>query len=52
MFCRVRPLLGEEALGHASDEPDHMHFPEEDPKVIQFEKVAEMGGNDVSVSTI
>lgn len=47
MFCRVRPLLGEETLGHASDEPEHMNFLEEDPKVLQLEKVTETGSNDV-----
>ena len=41
-------MLREETLGHASDEPDHMNFPEEDPKLIQLEKVSETGTNDVS----
>ena len=48
VFCRVRPLLGEEMLGHQTESPDHMTFSEEDPKTLQLEKGAETGGNDVS----
>ncbi len=46
MFCRVRPLVNDEMLGHATVEPDHMSFPE-DPRILQLEKVPETGANDV-----
>ncbi len=50
VFCRVRPLIGEEMLGHQTESPDHMTFSEEDPKILHLEKGAETGANDVSSS--
>ena|SRR6218665_2944172 len=46
VFCRVRPLLGDETLGN-NGEIAHLHFPDEDHKVLELEKLADMNPNEV-----
>ena len=48
MFCRVRPLLGDEL---SSDEDptvvSHMTFPDDDGKVVELEKLGDANPNEV-----
>ena len=46
VFCRVRPLVGEELYG-SDGEIQHMNFPDEDQKVLELEKLG-----DVSLSEV
>ncbi|XP_060069856.1 carboxy-terminal kinesin 2-like [Ylistrum balloti] len=45
VFCRVRPLLGDECLGN-NGEVQHMNFPDLDQKVLELEKVGDMSMNE------
>ena len=46
VFCRVRPLLGDELLGN-NGEIHHMNFPDEEEKILELERLA-----DVSLSEV
>lgn len=46
MFCRVRPLLDDETLGN-NGEIAHLHFPDDDHKILELEKLADMNPNEV-----
>ncbi|KAL4236725.1 Kinesin-like protein kifc1 [Mactra antiquata] len=48
VFCRVRPLIGDELYGN-DGEIQHMNFPDEDQKVLELEKLADVS---LSESTI
>ena len=48
VFCRVRPLLGEERLGNDGIIP-HINFPDQDNKTIQLDKLTEMSINEVKL---
>lgn len=48
VFCRVRPLIGEELLGN-DGEIQHMNFPDEEQKTLELERLAECS---LSESTI
>lgn len=45
VFCRVRPLLGDECLGN-NGEIQHMNFPDIDQKVLELEKIGDMSMNE------
>ncbi|OWF50540.1 carboxy-terminal kinesin 2-like [Mizuhopecten yessoensis] len=45
VFCRVRPLLGDECLGNNGD-VQHMNFPDVDQKVLELEKIGDMAMNE------
>ena len=47
MFCRVRPLVGEELYG-SDGEIQHMNFPDEDQKVLELEKLGDVSLSEVS----
>lgn len=49
VFCRVRPLLGDELLG-GTGEIHHIHFPDEDGKVLELEKLAGIDPNESAMS--
>ena len=51
VFCRVRPLLGEELFGNTG-EIQHMCFSDKDQKVIELEKLAEASLSEVRVTQI
>ena len=46
MFCRVRPLLGEETLGNDGIIP-HMNFPDPEQKTLELEKNGDATLNEV-----
>ena len=49
VFCRVRPLLGEEVIAH-NDVIPHMNFPDaEEQKILEIEKLSEANLNEVSI---
>lgn len=48
MFCRVRPLLGEELLG-SDGTINHMAFPDADSKMLELEKMSDAGLNEVNI---
>lgn len=48
MFCRVRPLLGEELLG-SDGTINHMAFPDADSKLLELEKMSDAGLNEVNI---
>lgn len=48
MFCRVRPLLGEELLG-SDGTINHMAFPDSDSKILELEKMSDAGLNEVNI---
>ena len=39
VFCRVRPLLGDECLGNDGI-ISHMEFPDQDQKILEVQKVS------------
>ena len=45
VFCRVRPLLQHEKLG--MEEINHLHFSDDDPKIMELEKLADQDPNQV-----
>lgn len=45
VFCRVRPLLGEELLG-SDGTINHMAFPDADSKMLELEKMSDAGLNE------
>ncbi|XP_033751751.1 carboxy-terminal kinesin 2-like [Pecten maximus] len=45
VFCRVRPLIGDECLGN-NGEVQHMNFPDMDQKVLELEKIGDMSMNE------
>ena len=47
VFCRVRPLLGDELLGNDGTIP-HMGFPDADSKILELEKTSDAALNEVS----
>lgn len=47
VFCRVRPLLGEE-LAHSDGVIHHMNFPDLDGRVMELDRLTEMSMNEVS----
>ena len=49
MFCRVRPLVGDELYG-SDGEIHHMNFPDEDQKVLELEKMGDISLSEVSVA--
>ena len=51
MFCRVRPLLGDEMMGNDGT-VQHMSFPDEDKhSVLELEKFGDVNPNEVSFVT-
>ena len=42
----MRPLLGEELTG-SDGSINHMHFPTDDPRMLELEKIGEVNPNDV-----
>lgn len=48
VFCRVRPLLGEELLG-SDGTINHMAFPDSDSKILELEKMSDAGLNEVNI---
>jgi hypothetical protein len=46
VFCRVRPLLGEERLS-TDGVINHINFPDAEGKVIELDRMAEMSMNEV-----
>ena len=51
MFCRVRPLLGDEIT--SNEDPtmiSHMNFPDDDGKVVELEKLNDANPNEVGSS--
>lgn len=46
VFCRVRPLLGDELLGNDGTIP-HMGFPDTDSKILELEKTSDAALNEV-----
>lgn len=48
VFCRVRPLLGEELLG-SDGTINHMAFPDADSKLLELEKMSDAGLNEVNI---
>ena len=49
VFCRVRPLLGEELIG-SDGTIQHITFPEDNSKVLELEKLAGVCMNESTVS--
>ena len=50
VFCRVRPLLGDEKLG--LDEIQHISFNNDDPRMMELEKLADIDPNQVKFKGI
>lgn len=49
VFCRVRPLLGEELAGVPGDDPDPQHIVfGHDGKSLELEKLSDVSANEVS----
>ena len=51
VFCRVRPLLGDETLDN-DGVIQHMNFPDLDSKVLEIEKLSNVNANEVSSSEL
>ena len=49
VFCRVRPLLGDECLGN-DGEISHIGFPDDDCRELELEKLSDVGVNEVSLN--
>ncbi|XP_005102127.1 carboxy-terminal kinesin 2 isoform X2 [Aplysia californica] len=45
VFCRIRPLLGDELLGN-DGVINHMNFPDMDGKVLEMDKLSDMSVNE------
>ncbi|KAK6986889.1 carboxy-terminal kinesin 2-like isoform X2 [Biomphalaria glabrata] len=50
VFCRVRPLLGEEQLGN-NGIINHINFPDMDSKIIELDKLADVSVNESMLSS-
>ena len=48
VFCRVRPLLGDECAH--GEEIHHLNFPDDDGKILEMDKVADVSLNEVGPS--
>ena len=49
VFCRVRPLVGDELYG-SDGEIHHMNFPDEDQKILELEKMGDISLSEVSAA--
>ena len=50
VFVRVRPLLGDEALGTDGAAIPHMNFPDEDHRILELERLADVNPNESTIS--
>lgn len=50
VFCRVRPLLGDECLYNNSD-IQHMNFPDPDHKILELDKCGDVSMNESCLNT-
>lgn len=50
VFCRVRPLLGDETLGNDGIIP-HMNFPDHEQKTLELDKTGDATLNEVRSTT-
>lgn len=51
VFCRVRPLVGEELFGN-NGEIQHMNFPDEGKKTLELERLTEVSLSEVRAEMI
>ncbi|KAK3596665.1 hypothetical protein CHS0354_038897 [Potamilus streckersoni] len=49
VFCRVRPLIGDETLGNDGT-LQHMNFPDLEGKILELEKIGDVSLNESTIS--